>query len=236
MSRGFTSGAHAEVHRSDRVGWLRAGVLGANDGIVSISSLVVGVASAQTGRQAVLVAGLAGLVAGALSMAIGEYVSVSSQRDAERADIARESKELEELPDAEFEELTAIYEERGLDRALAEQVAKQLMEKDALRAHLRDELGFTESTMAKPVQAAVVSALSFAVGGGIPLLAMALAGASLRIVMTASVTTVLLVALGATGGALGGASAPRAAVRVTIGGIAAMALTAAIGALVGISL
>ena len=162
--------SHSEIHMVHRIGWLRAAVLGANDGIVSTASLVVGVAAAGSGRSAVLVAGLAGLVAGAMSMAAGEYVSVSSQADAEKADIARETRELQEKPEAELEELTGIYMERGFDEELARRVATQLTERDALGAHARDELGISEAVAANPVQAAIVSALTFAVGAVVPLI------------------------------------------------------------------
>jgi vacuolar iron transporter family protein len=208
-----------------RVSWLRAAVLGANDGIVSVSSLVMGVAAAHATSSTITLAGTAGLVAGALSMAAGEYVSVSSQRDAERADVARETRELAEFPKSELQELTLIYEERGLDPALAKQVATEMMERDALGAHLRDELGFSPGAMARPVQAATVSALSFALGATPPVVLMAVAAARVRVPLT--------VALGAIGGRLGGASAWRAAVRVVVGGGLAMALTAGIGRLVG---
>jgi len=224
---------HAESHKNERVGWLRAAVLGANDGIVSIASLLIGVAASQASSAAIFVAGSAGLVAGALSMAAGEYVSVSSQRDAERADVARETRELAEAPDFELRELTRIYVDRGLDAELAERVAKQLMERDALGAHLRDELGFSEVTMARPVQAAAVSAVSFALGGALPIVAMLVFGHALRIVVTAAVAIVLLGVLGAVGGRLGGANPRRAAFRVVVGGGLAMALTALIGRLVG---
>jgi vacuolar iron transporter family protein len=227
--------ARTELHRSDRAGWLRAAVLGANDGIVSTASLVVGVAAAAASPSAVLLAGLAGLVAGALSMAAGEYVSVSSQRDAERSDIAREARELADDPAFERSELTDIYVRRGLDPALAATVAGQLMAADPLQAHLRDELGLREAGMARPVQAAVVSAFSFAVGAALPLLAVALGPTGIRIAVTMFTALVFLAVLGAVGARLGGAPTGRAALRVTVGGALAMALTALIGRLIGIT-
>jgi VIT1/CCC1 family predicted Fe2+/Mn2+ transporter len=229
--------SHRERHRNDRVGWLRAAVLGANDGIVSTTSLMIGVAASDAGRSAILVAGLAGLVAGAASMALGEYVSVSSQRDTERADIEKEALELEATPDHELEELTLIYESRGLTRELAEQVATQLTASDALGSHLRDELGIVEHTMARPVQASFVSAASFAIGSipAIALMAALGSGASAmtRIVTSAVLALVLLLVLGIAGARLGGARATRAAVRVVVGGVVAMAVAAGIGRLLG---
>jgi VIT1/CCC1 family predicted Fe2+/Mn2+ transporter len=229
--------SHRERHRNDRVGWLRAAVLGANDGIVSTTSLMIGVAASDAGRSAILVAGLAGLVAGAASMALGEYVSVSSQRDTERADIEKETLELEATPDHELEELTLIYESRGLTRELAEQVATQLTASDALGSHLRDELGIVEHTMARPVQASFVSAASFAIGSipAIALMAALGSGASAmtRIVTSAVLALVLLLVLGIAGARLGGARATRAAVRVVVGGVVAMAVAAGIGRLLG---
>jgi VIT1/CCC1 family predicted Fe2+/Mn2+ transporter len=224
---------HQEMHHSERVGWLRAGVLGAQDGIVSTASLVIGVVAANADRTQMLVAGTAALVAGAMSMAAGEYSSVSSQRDAERADIAREIREQARYPEHELEELTQIYERRGLDRALAGQVAGKLMEADPLGSHVRDELGIISSTRARPVQAAVVSAGSFAVGALLALAAAAVAPAGARIAVIAAVTLVLLALLGVIGARLGGASVTRAAVRITLGGGLAMAATAIIGDLVG---
>jgi vacuolar iron transporter family protein len=222
-----------QQHRSGRVGWLRAAVLGADDGIVSTASLMIGVAAAAAARSTVLVAGLAGLVAGAMSMAAGEYVSVSSQRDAERADITRERQQQQADPDLELAELTDIYVRRGLDEQLAGTVAATLMRADPLGAHLRDELGLTQQARARPVQAALVSAASFAAGAAVPLLALLLAPPAARIAaVTASALGVLGV-LGAVGGRLGGAAAGRAAVRVTLGGGLAMAATALIGRLVG---
>ena len=222
-----------ESHRSLRIGWLRAAVLGADDGIVSVASILIGVAAASTSLHTVLIAGIAGLVAGALSMAAGEYVSVSSQRDTELADIALERRELELAPSAERDELIDIYVKRGLDTDLATKVADRLMEVDALGSHVRDELGFTEAGMARPWQAAFASAVSFAVGAALPVVAVVVAPAAWRIPLTAAVGLVLLAALGAVGGRIGGASMARAALRVTVGGGIAMALTAGIGRLVG---
>lgn len=224
---------HREIHRTGRAGWLRAGVLGAQDGTVSTASLVIGVAVASGDRTEVLVAGVAALVAGAMSMAAGEFSSVSSQRDTEIADIERETRELARFPEHELEELTQIYEGRGLSRTLAHEVATELTRSDPLGSHMRDELGLRPSMMARPVQAAVVSASSFAVGAGLALLTAVLAPGGARIAVIAIVTLVLLALLGVVGARLGGASATRAAVRITIGGGLAMGVTAAIGALVG---
>jgi vacuolar iron transporter family protein len=224
---------HQEVHLSGRTGWLRAAVLGANDGIVSTASLVIGVAAAAASRNTVLLAGLAGLVAGATSMAAGEYVSVSSQRDAERADITRERRELATDPAFEQAELTEIYLRRGLDRALATTVAEQLMATDPLGSHLRDELGLQPDGLAQPLQAAVVSAISFAAGAALPLALIVLAPIGVRVPVTALAALVLLALLGAVGARLGGAPAGRAALRVTVGGALAMGLTALIGQLIG---
>jgi vacuolar iron transporter family protein len=225
--------ARRRAHRSGRAGWLRAAVLGADDGLVSTASLVIGVAAASASRGTVLLAGLAGLVAGAMSMAAGEYVSVSSQRDAERADVDLERRQQLADPAAELAELTDIYVRRGLDRELAARVAGRLTAVDPLGAHLRDELGFSDAARARPVQAAVVSAVSFALGAAAPLLAVLLAPAGLRIALTAAATLVLLAVLGATGGRLGGAPAGPAALRVAVGGGLAMAVTALIGRLAG---
>ena len=197
--------SHSEIHMVHRIGWLRAAVLGANDGLVSTSSLVVGVAAAGTGRTEVLIAGLAGLVAGAMSMAAGEYVSVSSQTDAEQADLAREKKELAETPDAELEELTRIYEARGLTRDLAEQVAVQLTDRDALGSHARDELGISETVTAHPIQAALVSAMTFAVGAVVPLLVAMLAPPAQIVPFVAIATLLSLAILGGLGATAGGA-------------------------------
>ncbi len=224
---------HRERHRYNRVGWLRAAVLGADDGIVSTASLLIGVAASNAARDDILIAGIAGLVAGAMSMAAGEYVSVSSQRDTERSDIAKERGELAGEPDAELHELTAIYRRRGLDPKLARQVAEQLTATDPLGAHLRDELGITEETAARPWQAAGVSMISFAIGALITIVAMLVAPADARIPVIAAVSLATLAVTGAAGGRLGGASMGRAAVRVLIGGGLAMALSALIGNLVG---
>ncbi len=226
---------HRESHRSDRVGWLRAAVLGSNDAIVSVSSLMIGVGASEASTQAILVAGVAGLCAGAMSMAAGEYVSVSSQRDAERADIAKETAELEASPDAELAELAGIYVHRGLDRELALQVAKQLSAHDQLGAHLRDELGIHEEMRARPLQAAWISALSFAAFALLPILGLVIAPARFRLEAIALVTLVSLAVLGALGGRLGGAAIGRAALRVTGGGALALAITAGIGRLLGVA-
>jgi vacuolar iron transporter family protein len=224
---------HRESHRSGRAGWLRAAVLGADDGIVSTASLVIGVAAAAVSRDAVLLAGVAGLVAGATSMAAGEYVSVSSQRDAEQADIARERRELAADPDLEQAELTEVYVRRGLGRELAATVAERLMAVDPLGSHVRDELGLQPGRLARPLEAAVVSAVSFAVGAAVPLVLIVLAPVGVRIQVTALGVLALLALLGSVGARLGGARAGRAALRVTLGGGLAMGLTALIGQLVG---
>ncbi len=222
-----------EVHLSHRSNWLRAAVLGANDGIVSTASLVLGVAASGASGAAVVVAGVAGLVAGALSMATGEYVSVSSQRDAERADMRLEARELRRDPSGELRELASIYEQRGLPPALASQVATSLSSGGALRAHARDELGLDEARRARPLQAAWTSALSFSAGAALPLLAVAVTPASARVGVTVVVTLIALGLLGDAGARLGGAPPRRAIVRVVAWGAAAMAVTAGIGALVG---
>ena len=224
-----------EDHKSHRAGWLRAAVLGSNDAIVSVASLMIGVGAADAPKQAILVAGIAGLVAGAMSMAVGEFVSVSSQRDAEEADIAKETLELATSPDAELAELAGIYHHRGLDKELAMQVARQLTERDRLGAHLRDELGIHETSRARPFQAAWISAASFAVFALLPILGLVIAPPSVRLVAIATVTLVSLGGLGAIGARLGGASIGRAALRVTLGGALAMAITAGIGRLVGVA-
>ena len=225
--------SHREEHRTERIGWLRAAVLGANDGIVSTASLVVGVAAASTGRSEVLVAGVAGLVAGAMSMAAGEYVSVSSQSDTEQADLARERTELATTPESEMDELTGIYVKRGLDPALARQVAEQLTANDALSAHARDELGISEIITAQPVQAALASAATFAVGAALPLLVVILAPEA-GLVYTVSITSLIFLALlGVLAARAGGAPVLKAALRVTFWGALAMALTAAVGAIFG---
>jgi vacuolar iron transporter family protein len=233
LTRDTAAKRPAESHRSGRAGWLRAAVLGADDGIVSTASLVLGVAAAAASRSTVLVAGVAGLVAGATSMAAGEYVSVSTQRDAEQADIARERRQLAADPRLEQAELTDIYVQRGLDRALAATVAERLMVVDPLGSHVRDELGLQPGRLARPLQAAVVSAVSFALGAALPLVLIALAPVGVRIPVTALGALALLALLGVIGARLGGAQPGRAALRVTVGGGLAMALTALIGQLVG---
>jgi len=227
--------SHSENHMVHRIGWLRAAVLGANDGLVSTSSLVVGVAAAGTGAAEVMLAGLAGLVAGAMSMAAGEYVSVSSQADAEQADMARERRELEEMPEAELEELTMIYVARGLDRELAEQVAHQLTERDALSAHARDELGISETIATNPIQAALVSALTFSVGAVVPLIVAILAPPMQISLIVAVATLLALAVLGGLGASAGGAGMVRGAIRVTFWGALAMAATALVGTLFGVA-
>lgn len=225
--------AHPEKHLVDRIGWLRAAVLGANDGIVSTASLIVGVASSAASPNIILVAGISGLVAGAMSMAAGEYVSVSSQLDTENADLARERTELSSDPAAELEELTGIYMARGLDRGLAGQVAQQLTAKDALAAHARDELGISETTTARPVQAALTSAATFAAGAAMPLL-MVVISPQAKLIWTVSIASLFFLALlGAIGARTGGADVPTATARVTLWGALAMAVTAGIGALSG---
>lgn len=224
--------AHPESHLVARIGWLRAAVLGANDGIVSTASLIVGVAAAAAAPTDVLLAGIAGLVAGAMSMAAGEYVSVSSQSDTERADLARERKELSENVGFERAELADIYVKRGVDPELARQVADQLMAKDALMAHARDELGISEVTTARPVQAALTSAATFSVGAAMPLLMVIVSPASLLVPAVSAASLAFLALLGAIGARAGGASVLRATARVTFWGALAMALTAGIGTLV----
>lgn len=224
---------HSEFHRTERIGWLRAAVLGANDGIVSTASLVIGVAAAAGDRDAILIAGIAGLVAGAMSMAAGEYVSVYSQADTERADLEREKKELEEDPEGELAELTGIYIARGLSPGLAKQVAEELTAGDMLAAHARDELGLTEELKARPVQAAVFSALSFAAGALIPLaLAWGFTGGWL-IYIVGSGSLISLAALGALAARTGGADPLRGAARVAFWGAAAMIVTALVGKIFG---
>jgi len=225
--------SHSEIHMVHRIGWLRAAVLGANDGLVSTASLVVGVAAAGSGKPEVMIAGLAGLMAGAMSA--GEYVSVSSQTDAEQADLARESRELEEMPEAELEELTLIYVERGLDRDLAKKVAVQLTERDALGSHARDELGISETVTARPIQAALVSALTFAVGAVLPLIVVLLVSEAQIASLVAGSTILGLAVLGGLGASAGGAGVVRGAARVTLWGALAMAATAGVGALFGVA-
>ena len=222
-----------EQHRTQRIGWLRAAVLGANDGIVSTASLVVGVAAAGTGRSNVMVAGIAGLVAGAMSMAAGEYVSVSSQADTESADLARETGELAANPEFELRELQNIYIQRGLDPALAMKVAEQLTASGALAAHARDELGLSEVHSARPVQAAFASALTFAVGAALPLVAAALVPLGRLISVVSATSLIFLAALGGIAARTGGASMLRGAVRVTFWGALALALTALVGRMFG---
>jgi len=224
-----------EAHFAHRIGWLRATVLGANDGIVSTASLIVGVASAEASRSTVLVAGMAGLVAGAMSMAAGEYVSVSSQADTERADLERERHELETDTDFEHRELAAIYERRGLEPKLAQEVATQLMAHDALAAHARDELGLSDVHSARPIQAAVSSAASFAIGAALPMGATLWAPESRLVPTVAGASLVFLATLGVIAAKAGGAGALRGAARVTFWGALAMALTAAVGSLFGVA-
>ncbi|MBI1651138.1 VIT1/CCC1 transporter family protein [Hyphomicrobium sulfonivorans] len=227
------SSLHTESHLISRIGWLRAAVLGANDGIVSTASLIVGVASASTGSSQALVAGVAGLVAGAMSMAAGEYVSVSSQSDTENADLDRERLELATQPESEREELANIYVNRGVSPDLARQVADQLMAKDALAAHAHDELGISEMTTARPIQAALTSAASFAIGAAMPLAMVLLAPAHLLVWTVSAASLLFLALLGAIGAKAGGANVMKATLRVTFWGAFAMAVTAGIGALVG---
>ncbi|NTJ09557.1 VIT1/CCC1 transporter family protein [Rhizobium lusitanum] len=225
--------SHGELHLVNRIGWLRAAVLGANDGIVSTASLIVGVASASTASSEVLVAGIAGLVAGSMSMAAGEYVSVSSQSDTEKADLGRERQELIKQPDFEREELAQIYVDRGVEPVLARQVADQLMAKDALSAHARDELGISEMMTARPIQAALTSAATFAVGAAMPLLMVIVSPASMLVITVSVASLAFLALLGAIGARAGGAGVVRPTLRVTFWGAFAMALTAGIGYLVG---
>ena len=226
---------HLERHYAERIGWLRASVLGANDGIVSIASLLIGVAAANADKSAVLISGIAGLVAGAMSMAAGEYVSVSSQSDTELADRARERSELETMPENELEELTTIYQKRGLQRELAEQVAKQLTAHNALEAHLRDELGLTEVHSAQPIQAAFASAGTFAVGAALPLLVAWLSPGSWAVWLIAGSSLAFLAGMGALAAKTGGAGMLKAAFRVTFWGALAMLVTALIGMAFGVA-
>ena len=224
---------HSEFHRTHRIGWLRAAVLGANDGIVSTASLIVGVAAAESSRGSVLVAGIAGLVAGAMSMAAGEYVSVSSQSDTENADLDRERGELATDWDHEYAELVAIYVARGLDEKLAGEVATQLMAKDALGAHARDELGISDTLSARPVQAAIASAGTFAVGAALPLLLVLVVPVTRLVWVVSGSSLVFLALLGALAARAGGSPVWRSVARVTFWGALAMALTAGVGALFG---
>jgi vacuolar iron transporter family protein len=226
---------HRERHATTRVGWLRAAVLGANDGLLSTASLLVGVAAAGVSRSVLLTTGVAALVAGATSMAVGEYSSVSSQRDAEVADLSTEREELETAPRSELAELQGIYVRRGLSVDLAGQVAAELTAHDALGSHARDELGLNPEELARPVQAAVTSAVSFSIGALIPILCAVLAGRSLRIVTCVVITLIALAVLGAVGAELGNASRRRGALRVLIGGAIAMAVTSLVGRVVGSS-
>jgi len=225
--------SHPELHRTDRVGWLRASVLGANDGLISTASLVVGVAAAGAAPPAILVTAVAGLMAGAMSMAAGEYVSVSSQSDTERADLERERRELADDEPFERAELTGIYVARGLDPALAAQVAEQLMAKDALGAHARDELGHFEATAARPLQAALASAASFAVGAALPLITVVVVPRALLVPLIVASSLLLLAALGALAARIGGARMSIGAARVAFWGALAMGATAGAGALFG---
>jgi VIT1/CCC1 family predicted Fe2+/Mn2+ transporter len=226
---------HIEIHRTHRIGWLRAAVLGANDGIVSTASLVLGVAAADASSKSILIAGVAGLVAGAMSMAAGEYVSVSSQSDTERADLDRERRELAADPKHEHEELSAIYVGRGLEAGLAAEVATQLMKHDALGAHARDELGISEILTARPIQAALASAGTFSVGAVLPLLVVLLVPIS-ALMWAVSVSSLLFLALlGSLAARAGGASVMASAIRVTFWGALAMALTAGVGSLFGVA-
>lgn len=227
---------HLENHLVKRIGWLRAAVLGANDGIVSTASLIVGVASASATHSGILIAGVAGIVAGAMSMAAGEYVSVSSQSDTEHSDLARERKELANDPDGELEELTQIYVQRGVEKFLARQVAMQLMTKDALGAHARDELGISEITTAQPMLAAVTSAITFSLGAILPLLTAIICPLNFLIPAVSGASLLSLALLGAIGARAGGANIIKATLRVTFWGALAMGLTAYIGAVFGTAL
>ena len=224
---------HDEGHFSHRIGLLRAMVLGANDGIISTACLILGVAAADAERGTIITAGIAALVAGAASMAIGEYVSVSSQRDSEQADIAKEMWELEHTPEHELDELTAIYKGKGLTQELARAVAVQLTKEDALKVHMAEELGISQLTLARPVQASVSSALSFSVGAAIPLIAVSVASATQRITTTVLVALLTLIALGIASSKAGGAHPLRPTLRVLVGGAIAMAFTMAVGNMVG---
>jgi VIT1/CCC1 family predicted Fe2+/Mn2+ transporter len=224
---------HSEMHRVARVGWLRAAVLGANDGLLSTGSLILGVAAASGGRGSILTAGVAGLVAGSMSMAAGEYVSVSSQSDAEEADLGREKRELSDDVEAERGELSSIYMKRGVSPDVATVVAEQLMAKDALAAHASDELGISEATAARPVQAALASAASFAIGAALPLLMVLLSPPSILTPVVATTSLAFLAALGAVGAKVGGANVFKAMMRVTFWGALAMGVTAGIGELFG---
>jgi len=227
--------SHVEQHYTHRIGWLRAAVLGANDGIVSTAALVVGVAAAKTDRNSILIAGVAGLVAGAMSMAAGEYISVSSQADTEKADLARERKELRVAPEYELAELQQIYVDRGLDTDLARRVAEQLTAHDVLGAHARDELGITEAQTARPIQAAAASAVTFSIGAALPLVIAALVPVSAIITVVSAGSLICLALLGSLAASAGGAGRLRGAVRVTVWSALALGLTALVGRLVGTS-
>ncbi len=233
MSR--KNAAHIENHRSDRIAWLRAAVLGSNDAIVSTAGLMLGVAAAQANRGSILIAGISGLVAGSMSMAVGEYISVSSQRDSEQADIEKETKELATQPESELEELTQIYMEKGLQRPLAAEVAKQLTAHDSLAAHLHDELGLKEGELAHPLQAAWVSAISFASFALLPIIFVLVSPEDLRVSFLLISSLVSLVALGGLGAYLGGAPILKAALRVALGGALAMAISAGVGRILGVA-
>jgi VIT1/CCC1 family predicted Fe2+/Mn2+ transporter len=224
---------HSENHLVSRIGWLRAAVLGANDGIISTASLIVGVAAAAATRNDVLIAGVAGLVAGAMSMAAGEYVSVSSQSDTEQADLARERKELRDSPEFELDELAEIYVQRGVEKSLARLVAQQLMAKDALTAHARDELGISEITTARPIQAALASAAMFSIGAAMPLLMVVVSPVNALVPIVSGASLAFLALLGAIGAKAGGANILRATIRVTFWGALALLFTAGIGRLFG---
>ena len=224
---------HSESHKAERIGWLRAAVLGANDGTISVASLVIGVAAAGVPQQSILLTGVAGLVAGAMSMAAGEYVSVQSQADTEEADIEREKRELATEPERELEELTSIYVSRGLDEPMARLVAVSLMSKDALAAHVRDELGITETLRARPIQAALASAISFVAGALIPIAAVLLAPSANIVEVLSATALVTLVVLGGTAAYAGGASVAKGALRVAFWGVLAMGITAGVGKLFG---
>ena len=227
---------HAERHMVSRIGWLRAAVLGANDGIISTSSLIVGVAAANASNESIFLTGVAGLVAGAMSMAAGEYVSVCSQSDSEKADIARETEELAENPQGELNELTEIYLSRGLTPSLARQVAEQLMARDPLAAHIRDELHLTEITKARPVQAALTSAFTFAIGAAMPLLVVLVTPLTQTVLSVTLASLAFLALLGVVGALAGGAPIGKAVIRVTLWGALAMAITAGIGKLFGVAI
>jgi VIT1/CCC1 family predicted Fe2+/Mn2+ transporter len=224
---------HSESHKSDRIGWLRAAVLGANDGTISVASLIVGVAVSGATQNSILLTGIAGLVAGAMSIAAGEYVSVQSQADTEHADIAREKRELELQPENELNELTSIYESQGLDQPLARQVAEKLTSGDALGAHARDELGITETLRARPLQAAFASAIAFVVGATVPIIAVLLAPKALVTAVSFATALITLSILGATAAYAGGAPVAKGAVRVAFWGALAMGLTAGVGKFLG---